>query len=233
MARRGALAQQLNAVESLASVEVICIDKTGTLTESGAARGRGSSPLPASSPERLAHDLARFAASARAGTGRSRRSPRRTPARRSRCARRCPSSRAGAGAALRLGGTAYVLGAPELFPLDGARAEPARARGGGGTARRRVRDDARTGSRGGDEMPPPGALGLVVLAEELRPETRATVAFFRAEGVEIKVLSGDAPETVAAIARRRRDHRRDDAVRRARAARGRRASCASWRRGRP
>ena len=33
MAQRGVLAQQLNAVESLASVDVICTDKTGTLTE--------------------------------------------------------------------------------------------------------------------------------------------------------------------------------------------------------
>ena len=33
MARRGVLAQQLNAVESLASVDVICLDKTGTLTD--------------------------------------------------------------------------------------------------------------------------------------------------------------------------------------------------------
>ena len=33
MARRGALAQQLNAIESLASVDVVCIDKTGTLTD--------------------------------------------------------------------------------------------------------------------------------------------------------------------------------------------------------
>ncbi len=34
MARRGVLAQQLNAIESLASVTMICLDKTGTLTES-------------------------------------------------------------------------------------------------------------------------------------------------------------------------------------------------------
>jgi len=34
MSRRGILAQQLNAIESLASVDTICIDKTGTLTES-------------------------------------------------------------------------------------------------------------------------------------------------------------------------------------------------------
>ena len=49
----------------------------------------------------------------------------------------------------------------------------------------------------------PGAvtpLGIVVLAERLRPQTRETVAFLCAEGVELKVISGDAPETVAAIA---------------------------------
>ena len=33
MAQRGVLAQQLNAVESLASVDLVCTDKTGTLTE--------------------------------------------------------------------------------------------------------------------------------------------------------------------------------------------------------
>ena len=33
IARTGALAQQLNAIESLASVDTVCLDKTGTLTD--------------------------------------------------------------------------------------------------------------------------------------------------------------------------------------------------------
>jgi magnesium-transporting ATPase (P-type) len=45
------------------------------------------------------------------------------------------------------------------------------------------------------------ALGLVVLAERLRPNAAETVAFFGEQHVELKVLSGDAPATVGAIAR--------------------------------
>ena len=44
-------------------------------------------------------------------------------------------------------------------------------------------------------------LGVVVIGERLRPEARATVEYFLAQGVELKVISGDRPETVAAIAR--------------------------------
>ena len=40
-----------------------------------------------------------------------------------------------------------------------------------------------------------------MLAEALRPNINDTIAFLRGQDVEIKVLSGDAPETVAAIAR--------------------------------
>ena len=63
MARRGALAQQLNAIESLASVDTICLDKTGTLTD---ARLQVEALVPAAGVEEgeLAHELGRYAASA-------------------------------------------------------------------------------------------------------------------------------------------------------------------------
>ena len=63
VARRGVLAQQLNAVESLASVDVVCTDKTGTLTEA-ALRVVGLVPAPGVDERRWrgARDL--YAASA-------------------------------------------------------------------------------------------------------------------------------------------------------------------------
>src|SRR5205085_2535054 len=111
IARRGGLAQQLNAIESLASVDVVCLDKTGPLAEraeSEAASGR------------------RVLALSRGGT---------------------------------------QLELTEELPRELV------------------------------------SLGLVLLAEQLRTDARETVAFFRAQGVELKILSGDRPETVAAIAR--------------------------------
>ncbi len=45
------------------------------------------------------------------------------------------------------------------------------------------------------------ALGLVALRDELRGEAEATLRAFREAGVAIKVISGDDPDTVVALAR--------------------------------
>jgi cation-transporting ATPase E len=44
-------------------------------------------------------------------------------------------------------------------------------------------------------------LGLVALSDELRPEAQATLAAFANTGVRLKIISGDNPRTVAALAR--------------------------------
>ncbi len=49
-------------------------------------------------------------------------------------------------------------------------------------------------------LPPLEPVGLVTLTEALRPDARETVAFFRGQGVELRILSGDRPESVAAVA---------------------------------
>jgi cation-transporting P-type ATPase E len=201
LARRGALAQQLNAIESLASVDVICLDKTGTLTEAG-LRVVELLPAPGVDEEQLGRELGRFAASAPSrnatlaaiGDGAGDAEP-------EEVIEQIPFSSRRRFSALRLAGDAYVLGAPELFPLDGLRS---RADGEARAGRRVVAFGRSSAALAPDaDAPPPGLrlLGLVVLAEELRPEASRTVDFFRAEGVELKVLSGDAPNTVHAIAK--------------------------------
>jgi magnesium-transporting ATPase (P-type) len=106
--------------------------------------------------------------------------------------------------ALDLGDERLVLGAPERFATLGpALAERGRLEAGGG---RRVLAVGRTDApfAGGPEPAFPDGvrpLGLVVLAERLRPNAAETVAFFAGEDVDLKILSGDAPSTVGAIAR--------------------------------
>jgi cation-transporting ATPase E len=45
-------------------------------------------------------------------------------------------------------------------------------------------------------------VALVVLEERLRPDAPSTVAYFLAQGVTLRVISGDNPETVGAVAAR-------------------------------
>jgi magnesium-transporting ATPase (P-type) len=107
--------------------------------------------------------------------------------------------------ALDLDGRRFFLGAPERF----TNADP--------SLKARAREEASAGRRvlalGRSEAPLPAdgfdppfpddvqPSGLVVLAERLRPNAAATVAFFADQDVLLKVLSGDAPATAGAIAR--------------------------------
>jgi cation-transporting P-type ATPase E len=201
MARQGALAQQINAIESLASADVICLDKTGTLTDA-ALRVTALVPADGAEEAQLGAALGRYAAAAssrnltlEAFAAAFPSEPLQPRAQVAFASRRRWS-------ALELDGETLVLGAPELLAPASLQERVARE-----TARgRRVVALARApgGLDGHDPEtgPPPGcvALGLAVLGERLRPDAARTVAFLRAEGVELKVLSGDAPATVAAIA---------------------------------
>jgi magnesium-transporting ATPase (P-type) len=63
LAKRGVLAQQLNAIESLASVDIVCTDKTGTLTEP-TLRVIGVLPAPGEDETSVARELTSYATSA-------------------------------------------------------------------------------------------------------------------------------------------------------------------------
>jgi magnesium-transporting ATPase (P-type) len=205
MARRGVLAQQLNAVESLASVDLLCTDKTGTLTEP-TPRVVALLPADGSDETTFARDLSLFAASApsRNLTLEAINNAGLAEVRSLAVVAQVPFSSRRRWSALDLEGQRLFLGAPERF----VNADP--------SLKERAREEASAGRRvlalgrgeaplptDGFDPPFPGdvqALGLVVLAERLRPNAAATVAFFAEQDVVLKVLSGDAPATAGAIA---------------------------------
>ncbi len=206
IAKRGVLAQQLNAIESLASVDVVCTDKTGTLTEP-TLRVIRLVPAVGTDQSGLARELARYAASApsRNLTLQAIADARLANVTPDRVIGQVPFSSRRRWSALDLGDERLVLGSPDRFAnAEAALANRARSEAAAG---RRVlelgRTEARLAGDGSepklpDEMQP---LGLVVLAEQLRSNVAETVAFFSAQDVALKVLSGDAPPTVGAIAK--------------------------------
>jgi cation-transporting P-type ATPase E len=201
MSRRGILAQQLNAIESLAAVDTICVDKTGTLTEPTL---RVVETVPAAGLDQAALEkaLASFAASASSRNLTLSAIADALPAPATPLTAETPFSSRRKWSAVQTAEQTLYLGAPGRVPT-GDRQELADSHQSQG---RRVLALAR--GRGPlapepGEMPPDEVepLGLVVLAEQLRPNIAATVAFLAEQGVELKVLSGDDPRTVAAIAR--------------------------------
>jgi cation-transporting ATPase E len=201
MSRRGVLAQQLNAIESLASVDTICVDKTGTLTEAG-LRVVELLPAPGVTEEQLGHALGAVAAGASARNITLQAIADANPVEAQATLDEVPFSSRRRWSAVAFAGTSLYLGAPGRLPL-GPLAELAGQRQREGRRVLVLARDRRPLPADPQDAPPPGLepQGLVVLAEELRPNVRDTIAFLHHEGVEVKVLSGDASQTVAAIAR--------------------------------
>ncbi len=198
MARRGVLSQQLNAIESLASVDVICLDKTGTLTE---AALRVAAAIPAEGITDLEQQLSRYGASSSLRNGTVNAIADAYPGDVEGALDEVPFNSRRKWSAVQLADTTLVLGAPEHFALGALAADAERERRAG----RRVLALARSTSElaavdAEAGVPPCRVTGLLVLGERLRPQIRETVAFLRSQGVALKVLSGDNPETVAAIA---------------------------------
>ncbi|MGD8806835.1 MAG: HAD-IC family P-type ATPase, partial [Chloroflexota bacterium] len=221
IADRGALIQQANSVESLCNVDILCLDKTGTLTtnrinlEEIAPLANPREPESRGMSEaELRRLLGDFGCSARVTnrTGEAIREACEGQAR--HVQEEVPFSSQQGWSALvfddpELAGT-YVLGAPEIVEprlvagVDlGDNTEAWRAQG------RRVllfayhpqrlalhdRDDE---PQLPDDLTP---LCLLNFSDELRPQVQDTLRGFAEAGIRLKFISGDNPETVAALVR--------------------------------
>jgi cation-transporting P-type ATPase E len=201
LARRRVLVQQLPAVEGLARVDVVCFDKTGTITDGTTAFDRlvqlGDDRLAGPALGALADDANANATLAAIGQAFP------PPAGWQRQgAVPFSSARKWSAASFARQGT-WVLGAPEtVLPagLQGQLDQAATLAASG----RRVLLLAHTGLPLDGDTLPPGLrpVALVVLTERLRPDAAATVAYLAAQGVALKLISGDSPHTVSAVAAR-------------------------------
>jgi cation-transporting P-type ATPase E len=207
--REGALVQRVNAIESLSNVDVICTDKTGTLT-TGRLAVAEVVPLGDHESTEVEAALGSYARSTGAANLTSTALSQHLPGEALAVLEEVPFSSSLRWSAVRTERSTWVLGAPEALA-------PA-LRGPDLTAQVRERtaaglrvlvfasatdDDAplRTAD-GRPALPALEPLAVVALADELRTDVPETITRLKEEGIEMVVLSGDDPDTVAALATR-------------------------------
>lgn len=215
LGQRRTLVQEMPAVEVLARVDVVCVDKTGTLTEPGMAVNDFvllDSELGEASAKEVLGAL-----------GHSEESPNPTlaavateyaePNWTTTSVIPFSSARKWSGASFDGQGT-WLLGAPEV--LLTALAEQQGGKGSAHDAQTRADQLASGGARvlllarstatdgqGPSAEAGPGSLepvALVAIDQRLRSDAAQTVEYFLEQGVTVKVISGDNPVTVGAIA---------------------------------
>ena len=216
LGRRKVLTQELAAIEGLARVDVLCIDKTGTLTEGRLTMG-ALEPLPgapagtnpaavlaaiAAGEPNPNPSLAAIAEGVSPPNGSGNAGDDQTWS--VRTAMPFSSARKWSAADLGTHGSWY-LGAPDVLLAQRPDHNGVMAQVDGHAAQgRRVLLLAHSpGGLSSETLPTeltPAA--LCVLDETIRPEAPETIAWFGRQGVTVKVISGDSPVTVAAVAQR-------------------------------
>ena len=205
LARRGVLVQELPAVEVLARVDALCVDKTGTLTTGGIRvrsvevlagdRDQVLGALAAASADRTNATATAIAAHLEEEGA---------PAPLGPQAWGVPFSSARKWSAWGDRRTAWILGAPEIV-ID-------RSSKGGARALELAAGAASQGTRVVALVSAPAALvedrlpearlavAVITLEEDLRQDAAETLDYFRQQGVHVRVISGDNPTTVGALA---------------------------------
>ncbi|MDM4143062.1 MULTISPECIES: cation-translocating P-type ATPase [Mycobacterium] len=202
LGQRRCLVQELPAIEGLARVDVVCADKTGTLTESGMRVARVDELGAPGERESIADVLASLAAQ----------DPRPNASMRA-IAETCgepPGWTATATApfksATKWSGVSFadhgswVMGAPDVLLEPGSAAADQAERIGAQGLRVLLVAAADVAV---DHPNAPGRVtpvALVVLEQKVRPDARETLDYFAGQGVSVKVLSGDNAVSVGAVA---------------------------------
>ena len=199
LGRRQLLVSQMYGIESLARIDTLCLDKTGTLTT-------GQMHV-----ERLIEaeaDLDTLTAAASRMTGAFDDDSPTLRALRAACPPKCHeeaallpfSSERKKSAATFTDGTTLILGAPSYVLPDPEQYRDA-MRAAAGDGLRVLALCEGDGPLNGTECPPvKRVLGLICLRDEIRDNARETLQYFSDQQVMIKVISGDDPDTVSRIA---------------------------------
>lgn len=208
LAKSKVLVQQLYCIETLARVDTLCLDKTGTIT-TGAMEVADVRPIDGiekgeevlgqvdralvslmqadEDPNETSQAIIEYYATSNVKG---------VPA-----VRAIPfsSDKKWSGAVLE-NGEAYVMGAAQFVMGDAFAAIAAQTDELAATARVILVAQVEGFTEQGDIVGSPRPLGFVSLHDRIRSTAAQTIGFFREQGVDVKVISGDDPRTVSGIA---------------------------------
>lgn len=203
LGRHNTLAQEMVGIETLARADVLCLDKTGTLTTGGMTLHQ---IIPVDVPlETVENNIGRFLAafSDTSGTLNALRQLYQPVPANVTATIPFSSARKYSAASFSNGDT-LLLGAPEFMP-KGLLSEQ---------VMNTVNENANLGLRvivicsgkgqiQDKELPViTDVCGLIVLQDTLRDSAEKTLAYFRKQDVDVRIISGDNPRTVSAVAHR-------------------------------
>ena len=208
LAQRKVLAQDMNCIETLARVDVLCVDKTGTITEARMEAGEPLLLTPDAWPQdRVYTVLHSIYAGTEPDNDTARAMVQRfgkqngTPWPRQSVV---PFNSAYKWSAATFAEGSFVVGAPEFvagarYAELAAQVEPLLEKGSRVLllARCDVEPDPKVGLDA-DKLE---FVALLPVANRIRPEAPETFRYFEDQGVHVKVISGDTPVTVSEVAR--------------------------------
>jgi cation-transporting ATPase E len=198
LGRRQCLVQELPAIEGLARVDVVCADKTGTLTENG---------MRVSDLKSLTEgDVADVLASLAADDSRPNASMQAIAEAYASPPGWSATATAPFKSATKWSGASYgehgnwVIGAPDVL-LDPTSPQAEQAEQIGALGLRVLLLGASDRSVGSPDAPGEVTpVALVVLEQRVRPDARDTLDYFASQKVTVKVISGDNAVSVGAVA---------------------------------
>ena len=196
LSKKQTLVQDMYSIEMLASADVVCLDKTGTITD-GTMCVTAFESLDGTPCEEIRHIMALVEGSEESINNTSRALIEFFGSERCEVLDKVPFSSARKYSAVSFAEGTYAIGAPHFVPCPVSEEleEKIKLHAAEGE---RVLLLARLDSLSGEGV----AVAMIAIADRIRPNAKETIAKFQEQGVTIKIISGDHAATVSTIAAR-------------------------------
>ena len=196
LAKKKTLVQDMYSIEMLASADVLCLDKTGTITD-GTMCVTALESIDGTSDEEISEIIAAIEGSEDSVNNTSRALIEKFGTTEREVLDKVPFSSARKYSAVAFSDGVWAIGAPGFVPCDISH-----------TVNEKIKERAALGERvlvlaRLDAIDGRGtAVAMIAIADRIRPNAEEIIRGFQEQGVTVKIISGDHARTVSTIAQR-------------------------------